>query len=147
MTPEFIFKACSMLALAGWIMLIFLAPFWYSIDKFLIGVIIAILAIVYAYLIVTEFEPKDAANFNSLDGVMKIFTNKTLVTAGWIHYLAFDLFVGVWIKKNSMKHGIPHLAIIPALLFTFMLGPLGFLIYTFTRWIVAKQYFAENYGS
>jgi hypothetical protein len=77
--------------------------------------------------------------------VMNLFQNKTLVTAGWVHYLAFDLLTGLWIKRNSLKYNFSHWLIIPCLLFTFMLGPAGLLMYLLMRFIKTGEYFSNNY--
>jgi len=145
MTPDSIFQACSTIAMAGWIVLLIASPFWMSFDKFVIGIIITLFAIVYAWLIAQSFTPGDFEKFGSLNGVMELFTNRTAVTAGWVHYLAFDLLTGTWIKKNSIKYNISHWLLIPCLFLTFMLGPVGLLLYLLIRTIKAKRYFAENY--
>lgn len=145
MSPDSIFQICSTIAMVGWLLLIIASPFLQGIDKFLISVIIVLFCIVYAWLITQSFAPADMKNFGSLDGVMVLFQNKTLVTAGWVHYLAFDLMTGIWIKRNSVKYGISHWIIIPCLFLTFMLGPIGLLLYLLIRTIKAKQYFAENF--
>lgn len=145
MTPDSIFSICNTIALAGWLLLIILSPFWVDTDKLLIGIIITLFAIVYAWCISQSFSAGDFDKFSTLDGVMSLFTNKMAVTAGWVHYLAFDLMTGIWIKKNSLKYGISHWLIIPCLLFTFMLGPVGLLMYLIIRTISSKQYFASNY--
>ncbi len=146
MTPESIFRLCSTIAMIGWLVLIIASPFIAAVDKFLIGVIITLLAIVYAWLILLSFNFGDMKSFSTLDGVMKLFQNKTLVTAGWVYYLAFDLMVGIWIKRNSMKHGISHWLIIPCLLLNFMLGPVGLLLYLILRFLKTKKYFSTNYN-
>ena len=145
MTPDSIFQACSTIAMAGWIVLLVASPFWMSFDKFVIGIIITLFAIVYTWLIAQSFSADDFEKFGSLNGVMELFTNRTAVTAGWVHYLAFDLFTGTWIKKNSIKYNISHWLLIPCLFLTFMLGPVGLLLYLLIRTIKAKRYFAENY--
>ncbi len=145
MTPDSIFQACSTIALAGWIVLLIASPFWMPFDKFVIGIIITLFTIVYAWLIALSFTTGDFEKFGSLNGVMELFTNRTAVTAGWVHYLAFDLLTGTWIKKNSIKYNISHWLVIPCLFFTFMLGPVGLLLYLLIRTIKAKRYFAENY--
>lgn len=145
MSPDTIFQICSTLAMIGWLLLIVGSPFIIQIDKFLIGVIIILFCIVYAWLVVLVFKPADVTSFGSLDGVMNLFQNRTLVTAGWVHYLAFDLLTGIWIKKNALKFNISHWVLIPCLFFTFMLGPVGLLLYLLIRLIKTKQYFAENY--
>ena len=146
MMPETIFQLSSTLALIGWLVLIVISPLWLSVDKFLIGVIITLLTMVYAWIIFSAFSPADIKKFGSLDGVMSLFQNKTLLTAGWVHYLAFDLMTGIWIKRNANIHNINHWLIIPALLFTFMLGPVGLLLYLLIRWIKTKQSFADNFA-
>lgn len=145
MTPDSIFQVCSTIAMAGWIVLLIASPFWMSFDKFVIGIIITLFAIVYAWLIAQSFTTGDFEKFGSLNGVMELFTNRTAVTAGWVHYLAFDLLTGTWIKKNSIKYNISHWLIIPCLFLTFMLGPVGLLLYLLIRTVKAKRYFAENY--
>ena len=145
MSPDTIFQLCSTVAMIGWLVLIIGSPFVLEIDKFLIGIIITLLALVYAWLIAISFNPADMKNFGSLEGVMTLFQNKIMVTAGWVHYLAFDLFLGTWIKRNSVKYNISHWLVIPCLLFTFMLGPVGLLLYLLIRWMKTRQYFAANF--
>ncbi len=145
MSPDSIFQLCNTLALIAWLVLLIASPFWPSVDQLLIGIVITLFAIVYAWLIFQSFNPADVEKFSTLDGIMQLFSNKTAVTAGWVHYLAFDLMIGIWIKKNAMKHGIPHWLLIPCLLFTFMLGPVGLLLYLLIRLVYTKQYFADNY--
>jgi hypothetical protein len=145
MSPDSVFQTCSTIVMAGWLVLLFISPFWSSFDKFLIGIIITLLAIVYAWLIFQVFTPEDFEKFSSLNGVMELFTDKTAVTAGWIHYLAIDLLTGIWIKKNAQKYNIHHLIVLPCLLVTFMLAPIGLLLYLLVRLVKTKQYFAANY--
>lgn len=144
MTPDMIFQVCNTIALAGWLLLIIVSPFAPKIDKFLIGIVIVLFCIVYSWLVFSSISPGDLKSFGSLDGVMGLFQDKTALTAGWIHYLAFDLMTGIWIKKNSVKYGISHWIVIPCLFFTFMLGPIGLLLYLLIRTIRTKQYLADN---
>ena len=144
MTPSAIFQICNTIALIGWIILIFM-PFWLQSDKFIIGIIVFLFCIVYAWLVFSNFHFSDFQKFSTLDGVMKLFTQHAIVVAGWVHYLAFDLMTGIFIKRNALKHGISHWLLIPCLFFTFMLGPIGLLLYLLVRFIVTKQYFANNY--
>ena len=145
MSPDVVFQICSTIAMVGWLVLLIASPFWTGYDKLLIGVVITLFAIVYAWLIFQVFRPDDFQKFGSLSGVMELFKNPTAVTAGWVHYLAFDLLTGTWIKKNAAKYNIHHLVLVPCLLLTFMLGPIGLLLYLLIRWIRSKQYFAANY--
>ena len=76
--------------------------------------------------------------FGSLADVMQLFTNKNAALAGWIHYLAFDLFVGSWEVKDAQERGVSHWFVVPCLFLTFLLGPIGFLAYHAVRLIAAR---------
>ena len=145
MTPGTIFEICNIIAMIGWIILVVL-PMWQASDKFIIGIIVALFAIIYTYYIVTNLSAIDMKSFGSLAGVTALFTNPLAVLLGWVHYLAFDLMVGIWIKKNSLKYGISHWLIIPCLLLTFMFGPIGLLIYLLIRFAKTGNYFTPNYN-
>jgi hypothetical protein len=144
MSPDKIFSLCSTLAMAGWIILIFL-PFWFHSDKFILGIIIALLSIVYAWLLIETFRMDDVKKFGSLQGVMELFDNPVMVTAGWVHYLAFDLLAGIFIKRNGNKHNISHWLLAPCMFLAFMFGPVGILLYLLVRFIKTRQYFASNF--
>jgi hypothetical protein len=145
MSPAAMFELTSLFAGIGWIVVLFVSPYWAGFDKFLIGLIITLLACVYTGLNFSNFSPDILKNFSSLEGVMKLFQIPDLVNAAWVHIMAFDLFVAVWIKKNSLSLGISHGWIIPSLIFTCPFGPLGFLLYLLTRWIRTKNYFSINF--
>lgn len=75
----------------------------------------------------------DGASFFSIDGVMALFDTRLVALNGWIHYLAFDLFVGAWIARDAIRRGITRAVLIPSLLFTLIFGPLGLVIYLGAR--------------
>jgi hypothetical protein len=144
MTPDTVFQLCNAIAIIGWLILIAL-PMWPSSDKFIIGIIVALFAVIYTFYIVTNLSAIDMKSFSSLKGVTALFTNPLAVLLGWVHYLAFDLMVGIWIKKNSLKYGISHWLIILCLLLTFMFGPIGLLVYLLIRFVKTRNYFTANY--
>lgn len=90
-----------------------------------------VLAVGYVYFLSTSAEPF-SADFSSLSGITEMFQNSNPrgVAAGWLHYLAFDFWVGSWMLKNSQEKGVNHPWMILPLLCTFMLGPVGILVYT-----------------
>jgi glucan phosphoethanolaminetransferase (alkaline phosphatase superfamily) len=144
MNLDTLFNVTCGIAAIGWIILLFISPFWSRWDKVLVAIIITIPALTYTYLNFINFEHDMLSKFSTLNGVQSLFQNKALVLAAWEHFLAFDLIVAVWIKKNSLKHGISHWLIIPALIMTCLLGPLGFLIYLLIRIIKTKTLLADN---
>ena len=144
MNPEQIFSICNTLAMLGWITLIFL-KFWTKRDLFVFRIIIMLFAIVYSWLIISSFDIEILKNFSTLNGVSILFANKQMLLAGWIHYLAFDLLTGIYILHNARKNGINHWVTAPALFFTFLLGPFGWLLYFIIRLIKTKKYFPDNF--
>jgi hypothetical protein len=138
MKAEQIFSIANLVAMISWIILA-LAPRWILTRKVILsGVIPLLLSVAYLVLVVLFFGSAEGS-FSSLAGVMKLFTNEWAVLAGWIHYLAFDLWVGIWEVKDSQGRGISHWFVIPCLFFTFMLGPIGFLMYSILRFFLAKE--------
>jgi hypothetical protein len=69
---------------------------------------------------------------------MRLFTQPGIALAGWIHYLAFDLFVGAWEVRDASRHGVPHRVVVPCLVLTFLLGPSGLLAYLALRGVRAR---------
>ncbi len=132
MAPDIIFKYANMLALAGWVILIFLPRRWpalFWVPQFWIP---GVLALGYSGLILANFGSSDGG-FGSISEVRALFASDALLTAGWIHYLAFDLFIGAWIARRADEAGIHRLIQAPILVATFMLGPLGLLLFFLTR--------------
>ena len=134
MDPERIFSLCGLLAMAGWLGLV-LAPRWSLTRDWLAPVVVPLLiAVVYTVLMVSYFgRAPEGGGFGSLAEVAALFSVRELLLAGWIHYLAFDLFVGAWEVKDAQQRGIPHLVVIPCLFATFMAGPAGLLLYWLVR--------------
>ena len=78
-------------------------------------------------------------DFTTLSGVQAIFDTQGGATIGWIHYLAFDLFVGIWAARNADVRGIGRIIQVPILLLIFMAGPLGLTLYLILRQFVGTQ--------
>ncbi len=127
MSPELLFSMTSTTALAAWLLLVFVPRArWVAVVT---GTAVPLLfALIYVALIVLHFG-RGPGDFQSLAGVAALFGNPWLLLAGWIHYLAFDLLVGVWEVRDAQRHGIPHLLVVPCLVLTFMFGPTGWLLY------------------
>ena len=67
-----------------------------------------------------------------------LFANPWLLLAGWVHYLAFDLFIGAWQVRDAKRTGLSHLLVVPCLVLTFLFGPIGLLLYLALRVILSK---------
>ena len=138
MKAEQIFSMANMIALIAWALLI-VAPRWIVTRKIVLsGAVSLLLSAAYLVLIVAFFGSSEGG-FGSLAGVMRLFTNEWVVLEGWIHYLAFDLFIGAWETKDAQAKNISHWLVVPCLILTFTLGPIGFLLYGVLRLFAAKE--------
>ena len=142
MTAEQLFSILNLLALAGWLPLVFLPRARWAARGVPV-VMPALLAGVYAVLVAVSLPGSDGG-FSSLSGVRALFDNDWALLAGWTHYLAFDLFIGGWEVRDAQRRGITHWLVVPALVLTFLLGPGGLLLYLAIRSFAPNKAPAEN---
>ncbi|MDE2385177.1 MAG: DUF4281 domain-containing protein [Alphaproteobacteria bacterium] len=134
MSPETFFSLASAFAALGWLVL---AAGAIAKRDFLYGTLAGRvwpygLAAAYGLLILF-FWGRAQGGFDSLAHVQQLFSSPWLLMAGWVHYLAFDLFVGAWITGQVIARGLPRLALVALLPLTFLFGPIGLLGYFFTQ--------------
>ena len=133
MTAEDLVVYCNSAVLPAWLLLL-LAPGWKWTHTIVHGIWIPVLlGAVYAGLLLTGPGAPEGADFSSLAGVMALFSVPSAALAGWVHYLVFDLFVGAWEVRDARRRGMGHLWVVPCLILTLMLGPVGLLLYLTIR--------------
>ena len=135
MLPAQVFSIVGLIAMLMWGLMILL-PKW-NVTQFLIRYKVApiIFAVIYTVYIVLSIQAGGNLDFGSLGSVMSLFTKEEAVLAGWVHYLAFDLLVGMWMLNQNKTIGIHQLLMAPCLFATFMLGPVGFLLFIIIKTI------------
>lgn len=132
MTPDTVFGAVNGLAFAGWILLAG-SPWLPRVAATIAGVAVPVaLSLLYAALVATQWAGSQGG-FGSLADVALLFDNRWMLLAGWTHYLAFDLLVGNWERRDAVSRGLPHLLLLPCLAMTFLFGPAGWLLYLAVR--------------
>ena len=136
-SPESAYSFFNAIAFFAWLILA-IAPQSENIRKILVNILITFFALSYAYLLVSTFWLESFSEFSTLEGLQGLFSDPLAVVTGWIHYLAFDLLTGVLIAKDASKQGFSRLVIPVFLLFTFMAGPLGWLIYWVARTVKTR---------
>lgn len=117
-------------ALIGWLILIFaprrtaynIGTLLLALPRFIIPFGISLL---YAGFAMAYFFSVEGGGFGSLDEVALLLGKPEMLLAGWVHYLAFDLFIGGWIAVEADKIGLNRVVQAPILVATFMLGPIG----------------------
>lgn len=128
---ETLFSYGGLIAMIGWIVLaasLFIAairpPVWIATGFVIPG----LLALAYIYLLWQGWGAAPDGGFGSLPEIRALFSDDSALAAGWIHYLAFDLFVGTWIVRTGLRRGVHPLLLLLPLPFTFMFGPVGLLL-------------------
>jgi hypothetical protein len=136
--PEVLFTVVNRAVLPAWLMLI-VAPHWQWTRKLIFHAWIpSLIALCYIYAFISNAGFPEGGNFNSIEGVMVLFQQPYLVLAGWVHYLAFDLFIGAWQVRDAQRRGIKHLWITPCLAMTLIFGPVGLLLYFIVRYVLTR---------
>ena len=141
MEPARLFEIVQWIALPGWLLLV-IVPRWKWTQTISVALLPAILGAIYLVLFIQYFGQvaEGFEAFGSLAGVKSALSIDGILLAGWIHYLAFDLFVGSWEVRDSQRVGVHHLLVIPCLFLTFMMGPVGLLTYLVLRVATTRQF-------
>lgn len=136
MTAEALFGLASAAVMPAWAILI-CAPRgrWAWLDIIPRLVVPALLSALYAGLILTYFS-SSGGGFGSIAAVRQLFANDYTLVAGWVHYLAFDLMIGVMMAAKMDRMGLSRLSQAPLLGLIFLFGPLGVLLIWITEWIL-----------
>ena len=153
MTPSAWFSIANPFALLGWLMLIaaLFAPShgaWRPRLLWLAGrVWPLVLATGYAAALVAYWGSAPGGGFSTLEEVAALFRSPGMLLAGWVHYLAFDLFIGRWVLDDAASRGLrgpARWALLPCLLLIFLFGPVGLLLYFALRQTVFRQEVAHG---
>jgi hypothetical protein len=135
-----LFRFSSFLVIPFWVLMI-LAPRWQWTKRIVHSPLVsAAAAVLYAALALPRLsEIWPAVSRPTLSGVAVLLGSTAGATIAWVHFLAFDLFVGRWIYLDSQDRQVSAWLIAPVLFLTLMLGPVGFLAYLIVRSVVAAS--------
>ncbi len=128
------FAFANATALLGWLALACSPPKarWAAHARWLAGRALPV-ALAVLYVLLFASMGLGDGGYGSLAEVQRLMSQPHRLTAGWIHYLAFDLLVGAWIATRAAALGWPHALTLPLLLLTFLFGPGGLLGYALLR--------------
>ncbi len=137
-----LFTATNLIAIVGWVVLA-VAPRQPAVRSLIMYLGVALLCLTYtvcfALYLSGAVDPVRVAGagepgFGSIAGVRALFASDGGVVIGWTHYLAFDLFTGMWIASDADNKGFGRLIQLPVLFLTFMAGPVGLL-----TWLILRE--------
>ena len=140
MPYDYIFSFINFSVMPAWALLI-LAPKWSVTDKLVHSMFyplllggVYIIGMILAYM----GHGAEGGGFTSIEGVRTLFSADVGMVIGWTHFLVFDLFVGAWEARDARRRGFKHWLLVPCLLLTFMLGPIGLVLYLGLRKATGK---------
>lgn len=132
-----IFKIANISVIPAWLLLIIIprSPITRQVvHSYLYP---ALLGVFYLLLLVISWGGE--GGMDTLENLKLSFQRDEVLVLGWVHYLVFDLFIGGWIARDAATNGIKHLSIIPSLVLTLFVGPVGLLSYLILRTILLRR--------
>jgi hypothetical protein len=137
MSWELVFKVANLSVIPAWLLLVFLPK--HQITKLVVHSYgyPTLLGLFYLYMMVTSFGGE--GGMDTLANLKLSFQRDEILILGWVHYLVFDLFVGAWIARDAQANSIKHMMIIPSLVLTLFVGPVGLLSYVILRWVKLRK--------
>lgn len=132
MTFETWFSLAGIIAMIGWLVLLGspLLPTWS--DRIAGTILPIVLSLGYLALLVIP-SSASGGGFGTLAAVIELFSHEQAALAGWVHFLAFDLFIGAWACRTARGEGIPFWLVVPCLPLIFLFGPVGLLAFQAVR--------------
>ena len=109
-----------------------------SIFPFFILSGVYIFILYKSYLIGYDFD----GNFSlylGLNELSRLFEDHLYIMIFWTHFIAINLFIGGWIVKDSQKFSVNKVLLAIPLILTYLIGPIGLLIYWIIRIFYAKR--------
>lgn len=139
-----VFSLTNGIAIIGWLILWFAPrkPVLLSLVMYLgVGLLCLIYVICFAALLTGAAGASGGAGSFTYDipGIRALFASDAGIVIGWTHYLAFDLFVGLWIARDADNKGFSRVWQVPVLVATLMAGPVGLLIWLGLREPAARR--------
>lgn len=141
MSYEMVFAGLTVVVIPAWLLLVFMPRA--GLTKTLVHSAVYPVGIGIFYIVVLGLfaffgQAAPGSDFTSISGIGATAQHPIGVLIIWSHILLFDLFVGAWIARDSQFRGIAHLAVVPCMFFTFLLGPVGLIAYLGLRIVVRK---------
>lgn len=132
MSYNVVYLGANLLALIGWIVLfvcVLSSPKWRWIADRAIPITLALL---YCVIIFPNLS-FEGGGFGSLESLSSLFAQPEMALAGWLHYLAIDLFVGGWLVSTSQQEQLPLQFTLASLLLTALFAPVGLVFFIVAR--------------
>lgn len=137
MNFETYFSIAGIVAMTGWLFLLVspIIPAWS--DRIAGTTLPIVLSLGYVALLVVP--SASGGGFGTLADVIELFSYERAALAGWVHFLAFDLFIGAWVCRTARAEGVNFWFVVPCLPLIFLFGPAGLLAFQAVRSVRTRQ--------
>ncbi|MEZ4713209.1 MAG: ABA4-like family protein [Caldilineaceae bacterium] len=142
---EMVFQLSNLLVMPFWVAMIML-PHWRWTQRIMQSLwVIAPAALLYAILIIPIAPSAFVDLMNpTLTNIANLLSSPQGAAIGWVHFLAFDLFVGRWAYLDSRRRNLSAWLASPILFFILMFGPLGYVLYFLVSHFTFSQLFTHS---
>ena len=130
---ETIYVLANASVMPFWVLMMFAPKSRLAERLFSTPLVPAVFALFYTGLLLASFVVGEGGDMFSLDGLRLAFTRDVVLLLAWVHYLCFDMVVGLWEWRDAKRLDLPWVWVAPCMLFTLLFGPLGFLCYVVFR--------------
>ena len=138
MSWDHLFLLANISVVPAWLALIFL-PRGRWTQRLALGTSIGLAGLYLGLVVLSFVQGGGNENMLTLEGVRQAFLRDDVLLFAWVHYLVFDLFVGAWQVRDAQQEGISHRLLVPCLVVTLVLGPIGFLLYFGLRGVLQRR--------
>lgn len=129
MNYELLYSLANATAAVCWLPLVFAPRSAFTSRYTATPIAPLVFALVYAALTVRMLTGDGDGGMGSLAMLRRGFEQDPVLLLAWVHYLSFDMMVGFWELRDSRRLGLNPWLVAPCLVFTFLLGPVGLLLY------------------
>ena len=127
MNWDLLYKIANASVIPAWALLAFMPNGMLTKKLVHSGVWSMALSVVYFFLFF--YCLGGDGGMDTLQNLKISFQRDEVLLLGWVHYLAFDLFIGAWISRDARNIRLHHLALLPLLFLTLFAGPIGLVGY------------------
>ncbi len=137
---DLVFSASGLLVMPLWFLVIFVPRWSVTVAIMRSPLVVLPAALLYVALILPGLlDVLPALARPALGPIAALLGTPTGATIAWVHFLAFDLFVGRWVYLDARERGLSPWLVSPVLVLVLMVGPLGLATYLGLRAVLPDQ--------
>ncbi len=130
--PDILYALTGLIIIVCWALLILhpdRSSRFITVPKFAVPVAFGL---IYAGVMMAKFAGS-GGGYGSIAEVRALFVHDDILLAGWLHYLAYDFFIGVWIAEQADRMALSRQIQAVILVVAFMFPPMGLTLFLVTR--------------